>query len=91
MGQNVHLTPFEDIKFIEFLTSTGLQIKVDPGIKTVYLSFFLLMVSTYASFITYSQIWGTETQYVINIAGNSNRAVLFFQSEFRRVLNQSLS
>lgn len=91
IGQTVSLTPFENIRFIEFLTSTGLQIKVDPGIRTVYLSFFLLMVSTYASFITYSQIWGTETQSVINIAGNSNRAVLFFQSEFRRLLNQSIS
>jgi cytochrome c biogenesis protein len=62
---------------------------VDPGIKTVYFSFFLLIFSIYVSFISYNQIWGIEKSPQIDIAGKSNRAVLFFQDEFRKMKKQS--
>ena len=88
LGQNVSLTNTESVQFLDFLTSTGLQVKSDPGIRTVYFSFFLLIVSTYVSFISYSQIWGTETENDTLWVGTSNRAVLFFQSEFRKLLNK---
>jgi len=87
LGQRIDLTETETICFTDFLTSTGLQIKEDPGIRTIYLAFFLLMVSTYASFISYSQIWGVETQDTVKLLGTSNRAVLLFQSEFRKIIN----
>ena len=90
LGQTIYLKN-EKITFSEFLTSTGLQIKADPGIRTVYLSFFLLIISTYASFISYSQIWGAENLNNITLAGNSNRAVLFFQAEFRKIVNKTVS
>jgi cytochrome c biogenesis protein len=89
LGQPVSLTESEYITFLDFLTSTGLQIKVDPGIRTVFLAFFLLMISTYASFISYAQIWSTETRRNISLAGNSNRAVLFFQTEFRKIIKNA--
>ena len=88
LGQIFSLNSIEKIQFLEFLTSTGLQIKADPGIRTVYLSFFLLILSTYVSFISYSQIWGTETRGNILWVGTSNRAVLFFQTKFRRIFNK---
>ena len=75
--------------FIDFLTSTGLQIKEDPGIRTVYLAFLFLIISVYASFITYSQIWATENFKTLALAGNSNRAVLFFQTEFGKLINKT--
>ena len=89
LGQTISLTSTENIMFSDFITSTGLQIKADPGIQTVYFSFFLLMLSTYVSFISYSQIWGFEAQQNLRLAGKSNRAVLFFQSEFRKLVNTS--
>jgi len=76
------------IRFDSFLTTTGIQIKSDPGIQTVYLSFLLLMVSIYVSFFTYSQIWLIQSADQISIGGNSNRAVLFFQQEFRKILKR---
>jgi len=88
LGQLCSLIEGETIQFSDILTSTGLQIKTDPGLQIVYLSFFLLMVSTYVSFLSYSQIWGTEVQSVVNVSGSSNRAVLFFQIEFRKILNK---
>jgi len=78
-----------NIEFIDFITSTGLQIKSDPGINVVYLSFLLLMVSIYVSFFTYSQIWLVEAKKSIIVGGKSNRAVLFFQQEFRKIIKRS--
>lgn len=89
LGKKVVVMEGIDLTFVEFLTSTGLQIKVDPGINTVYVSFLFLMISVYASFVTYSQIWMSEKNQTIMLAGNSNRAVLFFQSEFRKLVNQT--
>ena len=45
---------------IDILSSTGLQIKADPGIPLIYTGFFFLMGSTLISYITYSQIWIIE-------------------------------
>jgi cytochrome c biogenesis protein len=42
---------------LEIISSTGLQIKTDPGIPIIYTRFFFLMISTLISYITYSQIW----------------------------------
>ena len=90
LGQPITLNGTEQVFFSDFLTSTGLQIKADPGINTVYLAFFFLIISTYISFISYSQIWATETSQQVTLAGISNRAVLFFQSEFRKLLTKTI-
>ena len=42
------------------IATTGLQIKEDPGINFVFFAFFFIMISTYASFLSYSQVWGFE-------------------------------
>ena len=84
---------FEDtqIQFVDFITSTGLQIKSDPGINVVYFSFLLLMISIYVSFFTYSQIWFVELKEKVIIGGKSNRAVLFFQQEFQKIIKRSIN
>ena len=79
------------VQFADYITSTGLQIKSDPGINIVYLSFLLLMVSIYVSFFTYSQIWFVEAKNSVALGGKSNRAVLFFQQEFRQILKRSIN
>ena len=80
-----------NIQISDFITSTGLQIKSDPGIGIVYLSFFLLIVSIYVSFFTYSQIWLVELGKNLKIGGNSNRSVLFFQEDFRKIIRRSIN
>ena len=79
------------IQISDILTSTGLQIKSDPGLNIVYFSFLLLIVSIYVSFFTYSQIWLIELSKNIKIGGNSNRSVLFFQENFRKLIKKSMS
>ena len=88
LGNDIVLSDTTITQFKEMITSTGLQIKADPGIFTVYFSFLLLMGSIYVSFFTFSQIWLVEQQTNILIGGKSNRSVLFFQEEFRRMLNR---
>ena len=90
MPKYISLNEGERLQFLEYITSTGLQIKSDPGIFTIYFSFLLLMISIYVSFFTYSQIWLIESQKLITIGGKSNRAVLFFQEEFRKILKLSM-
>jgi len=70
------------ITLLEIISSTGLQIKTDPGIPIIYLGFFFLMLSTLISYITYSQIWIIQKNQQIFIGGNTNRAIFEFELEF---------
>jgi len=70
------------ITLLEIISSTGLQIKTDPGIPIIYLGFFFLMLSTLISYITYSQIWIIQKNQQIFIGGTTNRAIFEFELEF---------
>ena len=74
------------LTFLETISSTGLQIKTDPGIPIIYLGFFFLMVSTLISYITYSQIWMIQKNQQIFIGGTTNRAIFEFELEFLKFL-----
>ena len=71
---------------LEIISSTGLQIKTDPGIPVIYAGFFFLMISTLISYITYSQIWIIQKNKKIFIGGNTNRAIFEFELEFLKFL-----
>ena len=72
----------QPLRLVGIISSTGLQIKTDPGIPMIYLGFFFLMSSTLISYITYSQIWMIQKDQKIFIGGNTNRAVFEFELEF---------
>jgi cytochrome c biogenesis protein len=72
----------QSITLLEIISSTGLQIKTDPGIPLIYSGFFFLMISTLISYITYSQVWMIQKNKQIFIGGNTNRAVFEFELEF---------
>jgi len=74
------------ITFFEIMSSTGLQIKTDPGIPIIYLGFFLLMASTLISYITYSQMWIIQQNQKLFIGGTTNRAVFDFELEFFKII-----
>lgn len=71
---------------LEILSSTGLQIKTDPGIPFIYIGFFFLMVSTLISYITYSQIWIIQKNQKLFIGGTTNRAIFDFELEFFKII-----
>ena len=88
IGQTAEINFNTSVTFSEFITTTGLQIKTDSGIPIVYFSFFLLMLSVYVSFISYSQIWQSEALNRLIVGGKSNRAVLYFQEELKRIVQK---
>lgn len=76
----------EPITLLEIISSTGLQIKTDPGIPIIYLGFFFLMISTLISYITYSQVWMIKKNEQIFIGGNTNRDLFGFELEFLKFI-----
>nr|YP_010201399.1 Cytochrome c biogenesis protein [Skeletonema grevillei]YP_010201447.1 Cytochrome c biogenesis protein [Skeletonema grevillei]UAM92038.1 Cytochrome c biogenesis protein [Skeletonema grevillei]UAM92082.1 Cytochrome c biogenesis protein [Skeletonema grevillei] len=74
------------IVLMDILSSTGLQIKADPGILLIYLGFLFLMISTLISYITYSQIWLVQDKKKIFIGGNTTRATFDFELEFLKLV-----
>ena len=83
LGNNVNLDA-DYLIIKELISSTGLQIKEDPGIDIVYLSFLIIMCSIYISFLSYSQIWSIEEKGGFFVAGKANRAILNFQEDFKK-------
>ncbi len=74
------------ITLMDIISSTGLQIKIDPGIPLIYTGFLFLMVSTLISYITYSQIWIVQNKKEIFIGGNTTRATFDFEIEFFKLI-----
>ena len=74
------------ISLIDIISSTGLQIKTDPGIPIIYTGFFFLMISTLISYITYSQIWIVQDKNRIFMGGNTTRATFDFELEFFKLV-----
>ena len=72
----------QPLTLLEIISSTGVQIKTDPGIPMIYSGFFFLMISTLISYITYSQVWVVQKNQKIFIGGNTNRAIFEFELEF---------
>jgi cytochrome c biogenesis protein len=72
----------QPLTFLEIISSTGLQIKSDPGIPMIYFGFFFLMISTLLSYITYSQIWIIQKNQKLFVGGTTNRAIFNFELEF---------
>jgi cytochrome c biogenesis protein len=74
------------ITLLDILSSTGVQIKTDPGIPIIYSGFVFLMLSSLISYISYSQIWIVKDQEIIFIGGNTTRATYDFELEFLKLI-----
>lgn len=79
------------ISIVELMTSTGLQVKTDPGKDIVYLGFLILTASIIISYLSYSQIWINQSQQEIQIIGHTNRSQLTFEQELVNMQKQYTS
>jgi cytochrome c biogenesis protein len=86
---NDSLTFEKKITLVDIISSTGLQIKTDPGIPIIYLGFGFLMLSTLISYLTYSQIWLIQDQKNLSFGGNTNRAKFEFELEFKKLMKKN--
>ena len=69
------------ILFQDIMVSTGLQIKIDPGLIISYFGFLVLIISVFISYISYSQIWVIQTDKKINFSGNTSRSLVTYENE----------
>jgi cytochrome c biogenesis protein len=83
---NETLSLKQPLTLLEIISSTGLQIKTDPGIPIIYSGFFFLMLSTLLSYLTYSQIWIIYHNKKLFIGGTTNRALFDFELEFLKFI-----
>ena len=86
LHENLPLNP--DIQFCDYLVTTGIQIKSDPGIPVIYLGFFFLLISIIASYISYSQVWLTRKNNSILLGGTTNRSKIQFEFEMLNLILQ---
>jgi cytochrome c biogenesis protein len=75
------------LSVLDLIGSTGLQIKVDPGIPLVYTGFALLMLSVLMSYVSHSQIWALEQGERFYLGGRTNRAQVTFERELLAIVH----
>ena len=75
-----------NIKVIDILPSTGLQIKYDPSIGIIYLGFGLLMITACLSYLPYTQIWIYSEKKNIWIGSSTNRGKIQLEIEFENLI-----
>ncbi|KAK9803576.1 hypothetical protein WJX72_001425 [[Myrmecia] bisecta] len=71
----------------DLVGSTGLELKVDPGVPFVYAGFAGLMITTIVSYFSHAQIWALQDGSLVHVGGRSNRAIVGFKKEMNEVLD----
>ena len=80
---------FPDIKIIEILPATGLLIKYDPSIGLIYLGFGILMITTFLSYFTYTQIWVFNKGKEFWLGSSTNRGKIQLELELENLIRDS--
>ena len=86
VGDNMRLNG-HSIRIADIISSTGLQIKSDPGIPLVYFGFSFLMLSIILSYFSYSQIWAIKDNKNLYLSGRTNRAIYSFEQQITKMVH----
>jgi cytochrome c biogenesis protein len=69
--------------------STGLELKSDPGVPLVYAGFGALMVTTFLSFVSHSQVWALEdARGALHVGGKTTKQKGAFEREVLSVMQR---
>ncbi|XVE93546.1 hypothetical protein REPUB_Repub01dG0204000 [Reevesia pubescens] len=77
------------IVVVDAIGSSGLDLKTDPGVPTVYSGFGALMLTTCISYLSHAQIWALQDETTVIIGGKTNRAKAEFPDEMNRLLDRA--
>lgn len=77
-----------NLKVLDLVGATGLQIKSDPGVPIVYLGFALLMIGVMMSYVSFSQVWLLKEDNSTYFGGKTNRALVTFEREMLAIIEQ---
>lgn len=72
----------KNMNIIDIISSTGIQIKCDPGIRLIYTGFLFLIISSIISYISFSELWLLQLTNKVIFGGKTNRAKVKFKIEF---------
>ena len=87
--QNLNEPMDNKIQLIDILSSTGLLIKYDPSIQTIYFGFGLLMITTFLSYFCYTQFWIYNKRRVCFLGCSTNRSKVQVEVEFENLIRFS--
>ncbi len=75
---------------VESLTgATGLELKSDPGVPIVYAGFAGVMITSFLSFVTHSQVWALEDEAgTLHVGGKTTKQKEAFKAELQVLLAQ---
>jgi cytochrome c biogenesis protein len=76
----------KNIVLIDTLPSTGLLIKYDPSIFIIYGGFGLLIVTTFLSYLPYTQIWMFSQKGNTWLGATTNRGKIQVELEFENLI-----
>lgn len=82
VGDIIYDTESINLNLIDIISSTGIQIKSDPGVKLIYFGFFFLMFSSLISYISFSEFWLLYFPMKVVSGGKTNRAKVKYNLEF---------
>eukprot|EP00850_Spirogloea_muscicola_P018338 SM000167S02951 [mRNA] locus=s167:75050:77431:- [translate_table: standard] len=71
----------------DIIGSTGLELKMDPGVPLVYAGFGGLMLTTCISYLSHAQVWALQQDGTLHVGGKSNRAKLTFCRDLDALLD----
>lgn len=71
---------------LDLIAETGLQFKYDPSIPLTFIGFGTLILSTFLSYKTYSQIWIAIKINNIFIGGQTTRSQSNFEIQFKKFM-----
>jgi cytochrome c biogenesis protein len=78
-----------DVRVLEILPSTGLLIKYDPSINIIYFGFGILMLTTFLSYLPYTQIWVFNKGKEFWIGSSTNRGKIQLELQFENLIRES--
>ena len=68
------------------VSSSGLELKADPGVPLVYAGFGGMCITTVLSYLSHSQIWGVQKNERLIVGGKTNRAAVAFEVELEKLV-----
>jgi cytochrome c biogenesis protein len=76
----------KNLVLIDSLPSTGLLIKYDPSIFIIYSGFGLLIVTTFLSYLPYTQVWIFSQKGNTWLGATTNRGKIQVELEFENLI-----
>jgi cytochrome c biogenesis protein len=88
-SKNIGEFVLPNLKILEILPSSGLLIKYDPSIFIIYLGFGILIITTFLSYLPYTQIWLFSQQNQVWLGFSTNRGKIQLELDVESLLRES--